>query len=121
MDLIERVVTELGVSEDRAVQGVGGLFVAIRMAVDAKSFTKLTAAFPDAGRWMQHAPFKSGRTGEMLAIVTPGAVQRTMRIAGFTDEQIPHLGGIVGRAIQDHLDGETYGRLAETLPILRAA
>jgi hypothetical protein len=70
---------------------------------------------------MQHAPFQSGRTGEMLAIVTPGAVQRTLRIAGFTDEQIPQLGAIVGMAVQPYLDTETYDRLAETLPILRAA
>lgn len=121
MDLVSTVTTELGVTEERAVQGIGALFVAIRMTTDARSFTRITDAFPDAGTWMQRASFKHGHTGEMLAMVTPGAVRRVLSTAGYGEDQIPQLGAIVGDAVAAHLDDEVLRHLTDTLPLLRSA
>lgn len=121
MNLVDEVTTRLNIDETKAVRGLGGLFIAVRMTVDAKTFSLVAGAFPDVGIWMQQAPFQHGGTGEMLAMATPGAVVRVMGFAGFDETQVHAVGGLVGAAIKDVIPAPAYADLVETLPMLRAA
>lgn len=117
MDLVHDVSTALGVDAERATQGIGAVFVAIRMAVDAKTFSEVAAGLPSAGSLMQHAPFEGGRTGEMLALATPASVQRLLRLAGFTEAQIPKLCALVGAAVKGAVSADVWKTIAKRLPV----
>ena len=66
MNLVQTAEGRLGIDADRATKGVGTLFVAIRMAVDMKTFSQIASAFPDCGLWMLKAPFENAGTGESV-------------------------------------------------------
>lgn len=120
MSLVDAVRQRLDLDEEQAIRGLGTMFIAVRMTVDAKTFARVAAAYPDAGAWMQAAPFRTGHTGEMLAMATPGAVRRVMGYAGFREADVPVIGGIVGAAVKDAIPEATYRELVETLPMLSA-
>lgn len=120
MSLLDDVQQQLEVDEVKAVRGLGALFIAIRMAVDAKTFSLVAAAFPNAGEWMQEAPLQGGRTGEMLAMATPGAVIRILGFAGYPKDQVPAIGALVGGAVKDIMPPAAYRELVATLPMLEA-
>jgi hypothetical protein len=117
VDLVKAVTDHLGVDEELTTKGLGALFLAIRMAVDMKTFTQIASAFPDSGQWMLEAPFQNGGTGEMLAMATPGAVRRILLIAGFTDDQIRGLYTAVGLAIRESVSPEAFKAVQGNLPI----
>ncbi len=118
MDLVQRVASDLGVDDGRAVDGLGVVFMAVRMASDAKTFGDIAGAFPDVGTWMQQAPLSARWTGEMLAMATPRALRRILLNAGFTEEQVGKLCAAVGNAIRDEAGTEAYELVAEKLPLL---
>jgi hypothetical protein len=101
VDLVQAVTTRSGVSEKQARQGLGTLFIALRMAADMRSFAQIASAFPDSSDWMLMAPFQSGGTGEMLALATPAAVRRLLAVAGFSEEQGQVLCTTVGEALSE--------------------
>ena len=117
MNLVQAVIDHLDVDEERAIKGLGALFLAIRMAVDMKTFTQIASAFPDSGQWMLEAPFQGGGTGEMLAMATPGAVRRILLIAGFDDNEIHGLCETVGSGIKASVTPDTYRSMVENLPL----
>lgn len=120
MSLLDDVQQQLEVDEAKAIRGLGAMFIAVRMAVDAKTFSLVAAAFPHVGEWMQEAPFQGGRTGEMLAMATPGAVTRILGFAGYPKEQVPVIGALVGGAVRDIMSPSAYQDLVDTLPMLAA-
>ncbi len=117
MNLVQAVANSLEVDEELAIKGLGALFLAIRMAVDMKTFTEIASAFPDSAQWMLKAPFQGGGTGEMLAMATPGAVRRILRIAGFSDDQIRDLCATVGSGIRESVTPEAYTAVTENFPL----
>lgn len=117
MNLIQAVTGRLGIDDAHAVKGLGALFLAIRMAVDMRTFTEIASAFPDSSQWMLEAPFQGGGTGEMLAMATPGAVRRILAIAGFREDQIGQLCETVGGAIRDSVSPTAYQAVTENLPL----
>ena len=117
MNLVQAVADRVHVDEELAVKGLGALFLAIRMAVDMKTFTEIASAFPDSGQWMLQAPFQGGGTGEMLAMATPGAVRRILCIAGLNDDQIRDLCTTVGSGIQESVTAEAYAAVTENFPL----
>ncbi|MGD8727707.1 MAG: DUF2780 domain-containing protein [Gemmatimonadales bacterium] len=119
MNLLESVMSRLEIDEPQAVRGLGALFLAIRMAVDMRTFTQIASAFPGSSQWMLEAPFQSGGTGEMLTMATPGAVRRILRIAGFTDDQIQALYEVAGSAIETAVPPEAFQAMQDNLPLFR--
>ena len=118
MDLVQRVADEVGVDEGKAADGLGAVFLAIRMALDAKSFGKVAEAFPDMGEWMVSAPLSAHWTGEVLAIARPRALRRILLNAGFTEEQVEKLLAAVGRALREAAGPDVHDKILETLPNL---
>jgi hypothetical protein len=117
VDLEQTVADRLSIDAERAIKGLGTLFVAMRMAADMKTFSQIASAFPESGRWMLEAPFESAGTGEMLALATPGAVRRMLAIAGFEKAQIPELCKIVGSAVRAAVPPATYQAVVGNLPL----
>jgi hypothetical protein len=118
VDLVQRVASDLNVDNDRAIHGLGVVFLAVRMASDAKTFGDIAAAFPDVGAWMQKAPLSARWTGEMLAMATPRALKRILLNAGFKEEQVDALCAGVGSAIREEAGAEAYELVAKKLPLL---
>ena len=117
MNLVQVTTDRLGIDDGQATKGLGALFLAIRMAVDMKTFTSIASAFPESGEWMLEAPFQSGGTGEMLAMATPGAVRRILLIAGFNEDQIKTLYETVGSGIKESVSSDAYQAMKENLPL----
>jgi hypothetical protein len=111
------VTERLAIDDEHAVKGLGAMFLAIRMAVDMKTFTQIASAFPDSSQWMLEAPFQGGGTGEMLAMATPRAVRRILLIAGFDDDQVGGLCDLVGSAIKQSVPPEAYKAMTDNLPL----
>lgn len=116
MDLVQDVVTRMGVDEDKAKKGLGTVFIALRMAGDMRTFTQISSAFPASGEWMMMAPFQDGATGEMLAMATPAAVRRLLAIAGYDVDSGKQLVGIVGEALRATVPS-AFEATAAKLPI----
>jgi len=117
VNLVQATTDRLEIDEEHAIKGLGALFLAIRMAVDMKTFTQIASAFPDSSQWMLEAPFQGGGTGEMLAMATPRAVQRILLIAGFDDAQVGGLCELVGSAIKESVSPDTYKTMTDNLPL----
>jgi len=117
VSLVQAVTDRLAIDEERAIKGLGTLFLAIRMAVDMRTFTQIASAFPDSSQWMLEAPFQGGGTGEMLAMATPGAVRRILLIAGFNDDQTRGLCEMVGSAIKESVTLDAYKAMTDNLPL----
>ena len=120
MDLVQQITSDVGVEQGLAVEGLGTLFMAIRMGTDAKTFAGVLEAFPDLGKWMQRAPLSARWTGEMLAMATPQAVRRILLNAGYKEDQVDRLCSIVGGSLKEHVRPKTYKLITEKLPILSA-
>jgi uncharacterized protein (DUF2267 family) len=121
VDLVQRVADEVGVDEGKAADGLGAVFLAIRMALDARSFGMVAEAFPDMGEWMVGAPLGAHWTGEILTIAKPKALKALRRIllhAGFTDPQIEKLLSVVGSALREAMSPEVHDKILESLPNL---
>lgn len=117
MNLAHEVTERLAVDEAQARRGLGTLFVAIRMALDMRTFTAIATAFPDCGEWMVEAPFQGDGTGEMLVMATPGAVKRTLAAAEYDGERATELCRLVGDAIATHVSPQTRAMLNAKLPL----
>ena len=116
MDLVQTVVTQVGVTEEKARQGLGTLFIAIRMAVDMRTFTLISTEFRGVGKWMLVAPFQDGGTGEMLAAATPGAVKRLLAYAGYDDASSAKLRAVVADALKERVP-DSFETVAAKLPV----
>ncbi len=116
MDLVQTVVARTGVAEETARKGLGTIFIAIRMAVDMRTFTQVSSAFPNVGEWMLVAPFQDGGTGEMLATATPGAVKRLLTYAGYDDASSAALRAVVAEALKERAP-ETFDTVSTKLPV----
>ncbi len=119
MNLIETVMEQFSCDEEQAARGLGSLFLAIRMAVDMRTFSEIATAFPESGAWMLKAPFQGGGTGEMLAMATPGAVRRIVTIAGFEKARVDELCAVVGTALKDTISPNAYTMLSDNLSLFR--
>ena len=121
MDLPQVVAQQLSVDPAQAERGLGAIFMSVRMAVDAGTFARVTAAFPDADMWMRAIDLSGGRTGEILALASPAALRRQLKLAGFTEKDIRQLGSTVGAALQAGLRPETFDQIAARVPLLKGA
>ena len=105
----------------QAERGLGAVFMSIRMAVDPATFARVVGAFPDADTWMRAIELSGGRTGEILALASPHALRRQLKLAGFTEQHIRQLGPTVGAALQAALPPETFDQVATRIPLLKGA
>lgn len=99
MSLIEQVQAELGIGADGAARAVGTVFRAVRMTMKDERFNAVRDAFPQVEEWLKAAPVAGGRTAEMLAIVGPEALERSLKDLGLDAAQATRLFALVGSAL----------------------
>ena len=121
MDLPQAVAQELGIDPAQAERGLSAVFMSIRLAVAPAIFTQVSAAFPDAGAWLRPTELGGGRTGEILGLASPEALRRQLKLAGFTEKDILHLGPMVGKALQAALSPEVLEQVVAHVPLLKGA
>ncbi|MCH8350822.1 MAG: hypothetical protein IIB29_11250 [Chloroflexi bacterium] len=95
MDLVGKVMTEMGVEHSIAESGLGTVFTNLRLSLNMDSFNEIRAVVPKVDDWVGNTIIGGGRTGEMLALVGPQAFARNLGGAGFTPEQGEQLLDIV--------------------------
>lgn len=117
MSLVKEVAAELGITEDGATRALGCVFRAVRMTMKADTFNTVRAAFPEVEDWLRAAPVAGGRTAEMLAIVGPEALERSLAELGLTGDQAKKLYAVAGRAIAAEL-GAAAEDVKQKLPML---
>jgi hypothetical protein len=91
------------------------------MAMDAKSFGDVREKFPKVESWMGQALTGGGRTGEMLALVGPGALQRNLKAAGLAPEEMAKLGLLMGGILKGILKPDLYAQVETRVPLLKGA
>lgn len=111
MDLVALVTDKLGVERPQAEAGLGAVFFAIRMAMDAAAFETVKAALPDVLQWMAAGP-KGGRTGEMLSFVGPQALQKRLAAAEFDEAQRYAFIALVRNALTERFPVDKAPKIA---------
>lgn len=121
MNLPQVVAKELGIDVAQAERGLSAIFMSMRMALDPVTFGQVTKAFPGSDAWMREIELEQPRTGEILALVSPKALRRQLKLAGFTEKDISRLGPTVGRALQAALSPEAFDHVVTRVPLLKGA
>lgn len=117
VDLTQYITRELGVTEGQAKQGAGLFFFAVRMGISADQYTRLKDAFPGLADLVKGAMLVGGgRTGEMLSLIGPEALEQNLKGVGFNDEDIPKLGAIMSEAVVEAMP-EITDQVASTLAV----
>jgi len=117
VDLAQRVSVECGIDQEQARTGLGTLFTAVRMAINANEHKLLTEAFPDLDGWLEQGMMSGGRTGEMLALIGTEALEKNLRSTGLEDAQIAKLAKIVGGALHQSVP-EIGAKVTSRLPLI---
>src|SRR2546425_7723593 len=92
MDLVQQVIGNLEITEDKAEKGIGALLMALRASLDRVAFDGVKAALPHSERLMGRALMSGARTGEMAAVAGPAGLYAALAAAGFQKDDIPRLG-----------------------------
>jgi len=122
MDLVQRLTTDLGVDQRKAELILGMMFTAVRISVDSPTYEKIKQALPHVESWMGKSLVGGGgRTGEMLGLVGPEALQRNLNSTGLSDAQLRQAGSLVASALREALPGEALNTLATKVPLLKGA
>ena len=106
MELVQQIVSNLGVSEGAAKGGAGLLFNMAKEKLGAGDFSKVTDAMPEVNDLMKSAPESGGilgGIGELASGFGGGAAQ---------------LGGLAGLAGGFSKLGMDSGMIAKFIPIL---
>ena len=119
MDLVKRVCTELGIEKAKAETGLAAVFTSVRTAVDSTAWQEIKKLLPEAQDLIAKTPIGGGRTGELLALVGPGAIDRSLSAASFEDSEATKLIALVGGILQDGLTAEVTNQISSRLPDLR--
>jgi uncharacterized protein (DUF2267 family) len=119
MDLVQVVADELGIDRARVERGLSVLFMSMRMAVDPSTFAKVTAALPGADTWMRGIELTSRRTGEIVALGSPEALERQLKIVGYNETEIRQLGQAVGKVLRELLPQDASDGIAAHVPLLK--
>lgn len=70
MDLIQLLVSQLGVKEDQAKGGAGLLFKLAQQKLGAGDFSQITKALPQVTQWISSAPKADGLAGAIGAVTS---------------------------------------------------
>ncbi len=121
MDIVQRVMSECGVGQEKAEEVLGILFMAIRWSITAEEHQRVWATVPEVNDWLKKATFGGGggRSAELRMFTDPDAVTRNLAAVGFDDDAITQLGAIVGETLRESVP-DIREKVASRLPLLQA-
>ena len=121
MTLLERVVTDLRTDEARAVSALQPLFMVLKLSTSRTAFEQIQAVVPQADDWArQGARGDAGRTGELLALVTPASLPARLAKSGFTHAEIEQLGETVGLFLATSGSPDLLDEISQRVPLVVA-
>jgi hypothetical protein len=122
LTLLDQITAALKCDEVRARQGLGPLFMLLKLATPRDIFARIQAVVPDAADWAHaSAQGNAGRTGELLMLVTPDNIRARIRHEGYSEEEVDQLGQSVAVFLREHAGPEVAERVAEVVPLVSAA
>jgi len=119
VDLPQRVADELGIARPQAIQGLSAVFMSVRMSVDPSLFSLVTAAIPDVEDWLRSIELAGRRTGEIVALAGPEALNQQLKTAGFNQQQAQRLGATVAKALGEVLEEDVAEKILSRVPLLK--
>ena len=119
MDLLQQVMANLEITEAKAEKGIGAILMALRMSVDKETFEKAKRSINGAESMMGRSLMSGGRTGEMAAMVGPGALAASLAAAGFAKDDAPRLARLVLEFLRPTIGGDGVEKFFEAAPALR--
>jgi uncharacterized protein VcgC/VcgE DUF2780 len=119
MDLVERIVTDLGVEPGQAEKGIGAILMAMRMSVDKPTFEKVRLAVPNLESYMGRALMSGARTGEMIGFAGPSGLMAGLAAAGFQKDDVPRLGRLVLEHIRPTVGNDAIDKFLAGAPALQ--
>ena len=119
MDLVQLVCNELGIEKVKAQAGLAVVFTSVRTAMDSTAWQEIAKLVPEAQDMINGTQVGGGRTGELLALVGPGSINRNLSAASFDDSEAMKLIALVGGILQNGLTAAVATQLASRLPDLR--
>jgi hypothetical protein len=120
-DLVQDVAQLLNCPPEKAQAALGAVLTSVRMSMDAKSFGEIREKHPKVESWMGRALTGGGRTGEMLALVGPGALKRNLKAAGLEESDMIKLGGMMAGVLKGILRPELYTQVETRVPLLKGS
>jgi hypothetical protein len=118
MDLVQHVAANLKVEAAKAEKGVGAILMALRMNVDPKTFAAVKDALPNSESLMGRALMSGARTGEMPSLVGPSGLLAALAAAGYTKDDIPHLGRLVLAPLRPIIGADKVEQFLKIAPVL---
>ena len=118
VDLVQQVAAILGGDDTKARSALGSVFMSVRMTIDAETFSKVSAGFPQLDEWMRGITLASGRTGEIIALAGPEALKRQLRQHGLSDAQMQQVGAAVGTAFKQALPKDASEKILQRVALL---
>lgn len=122
MTLLDQVAADLNCDESRARQALGPLFMLLKLATPRDTFAQIQAVVPDAVSWAHaSAQGSTGRTGELLTLITPDNIRTRILADGFSEDHVDQIGQTVGRFLRRRVGAGLADRIAEIVPLIRPA
>lgn len=119
MELLQQVVANLEIEENKAEKGIGAILTALRLSSDKATFEQVKAVVPNAESMMGHALMSGARTAEMSAPVGPGGLMAALAAAGVRKDDIPRLGRIVLEFLRPSVGSPVIDAFLEKAPGLK--
>jgi len=119
MDLVQQVIGNLEITEDKAEKGIGALLMALRASLDRVAFDGVKAALPHSERLMGRALMSGARTGEMATVAGPAGLYAALAAAGFQKDDVPRLGRIVLEYLRPAIGSANVEKFLASAPALR--
>jgi len=120
-DLVSDVGQLLNCPPEKAQAALGAVLTSVRMSMDAGSFGGIREKYPKVESWMGRALTGGGRTGEMLALVGPGALKRNLKAAGLEEPEMIKLGAMMAGVLKEIIKPELYAQVETRVPLLKGS
>lgn len=122
MGLLQQVTDELDGDEAKALDGLGALFMTIRLQLNGQTFETIARELPLVGQWITDITGRAnGQSGEMLTQITPQTLPHHLSRAGFSDDEVDRMGEVVSRFLSHRVPSEVTAPLQSRIPLLASA
>ncbi|NQD35839.1 DUF2780 domain-containing protein [Permianibacter sp. IMCC34836] len=119
MDLVQLLVSQLGVNAQQAQGGVGALLKVAKEQVTPATFGEIGKLLPQAADWMKVVPSSGGGLGGMLGGMLGGNLGTLAKIAsqfqalGIDADQLAPFAKTAFEFLQKNLSGEAKDEISK--------
>lgn len=82
MDLLQTLISTMGISEAQAKSGLGALFALAKTKISAQTYSEICKLIPQLDNFIQHAPPAAGALGALGGLLGGGKLAELAKLAG---------------------------------------